>query len=75
MDAIDPLAGKIGKGERFSNLGPGLEALRAKWGWIVALATTYILVGLIALYSVVTATVASVFVVGIMMLIAEVQNQ
>jgi uncharacterized membrane protein HdeD (DUF308 family) len=52
------------------NLGPGAEALRAKWGWIVALGTIYVLAGLIALYSVVTATVVSVFVVGIMMLIA-----
>jgi uncharacterized membrane protein HdeD (DUF308 family) len=54
------------------NLGPGVEALRAEWGWIVALGTIYVLVGLIALYSVVTATIASVFVVGIMMLIAGV---
>ena len=46
--------------------------MRAKWGWIVALGTIYVLVGLIALYSVVMATVASVFVVGIMMLIAGV---
>jgi uncharacterized membrane protein HdeD (DUF308 family) len=57
---------------RPNNLGPGVEALRAKWGWIVALGTIYVLVGLIALYSVVMATVASVFVVGIMMLIAGV---
>ena len=57
---------------RPTNLGPGVEALRAKWGWIVALGTIYVLVGLSALYSVVMATVASVFVVGIMMLIAGV---
>ena len=57
---------------RPTNLGPAVEALRAKWGWIVALGTIYVLVGLIALYSVVMATVASVFVVGIMMLIAGV---
>jgi uncharacterized membrane protein HdeD (DUF308 family) len=57
---------------RPGNLGPGVEALHAKWGWIVALGTIYVLAGLIALYSVVTATVASVFVVGIMMLIAGV---
>jgi uncharacterized membrane protein HdeD (DUF308 family) len=54
------------------NLGPGVEALRAKWGWIVALGTIYVLAGLIALYSIVTATIVSVFVVGIMMLIAGV---
>jgi uncharacterized membrane protein HdeD (DUF308 family) len=57
---------------RPTNLGQGVEALRAKWGWIVALGIIYLLVGVLALYSVVTATVASVFVVGIMMLIAGV---
>jgi uncharacterized membrane protein HdeD (DUF308 family) len=49
-----------------------VEALRAKRGWIVALGVVYVLAGLIALGSVVMATVASVFVVGIMMLIAGV---
>ncbi len=48
---------------------PSLEPLRAKWGWIVALGIVYLVAGLIALSSVVTATVASVFVVGIMMLV------
>jgi uncharacterized membrane protein HdeD (DUF308 family) len=57
---------------RPTELGQGTEALRAKWGWIVALGVIYLLVGLLALYSVVTATIASVFVVGIMMLIAGV---
>jgi uncharacterized membrane protein HdeD (DUF308 family) len=51
-------------------LGSGLEPLHAKWGWIVALGVVYVIVGVIALGSVVTATVASVFVVGIMMVIA-----
>jgi uncharacterized membrane protein HdeD (DUF308 family) len=49
-----------------------LEPLRAKSGWIVALGIVYVIVGFIALGSVVTATVASVFVVGIMMLVAGV---
>ena len=47
-----------------------LEPLRAKSGWIVALGVIYVITGIIALGSVVMATVASVFVVGIMMLIA-----
>jgi uncharacterized membrane protein HdeD (DUF308 family) len=47
-----------------------LEPLRAKSGWIVALGVIYVIAGIIALGSVVWATVASVFVVGIMMLIA-----
>ena len=50
----------------------GLEPLRAKSGWIVALGVVYIIAGLIALSSIVMATVVSVFVVGIMMVIAGV---
>lgn len=50
----------------------GLEPLRAKSGWIVALGVVYLIAGIIALGSVVMATVASVFFVGIMMLIAGV---
>jgi len=46
--------------------------LRAKWGWIVALGVIYLLTGFIALGSVVMATVASVLVVGVMMIIAGV---
>ena len=55
-------------------LGPtaGLAPLRAKWGWIVALGVVYLVAGIIALGSVVSATVATVFVVGIMMIIAGV---
>jgi uncharacterized membrane protein HdeD (DUF308 family) len=50
----------------------GLEPLRAKSGWIIALGSVYVIAGIIALGSVVAATVASVFVVGIMMVIAGV---
>jgi uncharacterized membrane protein HdeD (DUF308 family) len=50
----------------------GIEPLRAKSGWIVALGVVYVIAGIIALGSVVLATVASVFLVGIMMLIAGV---
>jgi uncharacterized membrane protein HdeD (DUF308 family) len=49
-----------------------LEPLRAKSGWIIALGVVYVIAGFIALGSVVTATVVSVFLVGIMMLIAGV---
>jgi uncharacterized membrane protein HdeD (DUF308 family) len=47
-----------------------LEPLRAKSGWIVALGAVYVIAGLVALGSVVMATVATVFLVGIMMVIA-----
>ena len=55
-------------------LGPaaGLAPLRGKWGWIVALGVVYLVAGVIALGSVVMATIASVWVVGIMMLLAGV---
>jgi uncharacterized membrane protein HdeD (DUF308 family) len=55
-------------------LGPAahMAPLRAKWGWIVALGVVYVIAGIIALGSVVSATVATVFVVGIMMIIAGV---
>ena len=48
----------------------GLEPLRAKSGWIIALGIVYVIAGFVALGSVVFATVVTVFVVGIMMLIA-----
>jgi len=49
-----------------------LAPLRAKSGWIVALGVVYVIAGLIALGSVVFATVVTVFVVGVMMLLAGV---
>jgi len=52
--------------------GSETAPLRAKWGWIVALGVVYLLAGLVALGSVVMATVASVLVVGVMMIIAGV---
>ena len=56
-----------------SPFGPAtLAPLRAKWGWIVALGVVYVVAGFIALGSVVAATVATVYVVGIMMPIAGV---
>jgi len=48
----------------------GTTPLRAKWGWIVALGVVYVVAGLIALGSLLSATVASVLIVGIMMIIA-----
>jgi uncharacterized membrane protein HdeD (DUF308 family) len=53
-------------------LGSGIAALRAKWGWIVALGVVYLFAGVVALGSVVMATVASVLVVGAMMIVAGV---
>jgi uncharacterized membrane protein HdeD (DUF308 family) len=55
-----------------SQVSSDTAPLRAKWGWIVALGVVYLLAGFIALGSVVMATVASVLVVGVMMIIAGV---
>ena len=50
----------------------GHRAAQTKWGWIVALGVVYVIAGVIALGSVVMATIASVWLVGIMMLLAGV---
>ena len=52
--------------------GPDTAPLRAKWGWIVALGVVYTVAGFVALGSVAMATVVSVFVVGVMMIVAGV---
>jgi uncharacterized membrane protein HdeD (DUF308 family) len=52
------------------SLGDSIATLRAKWGWIVALGVVFVISGMIALYSVVSATLATVWVVGIMMIVS-----
>ena len=54
------------------SLGDSVRALRAKWGWIVALGVIFMIAGVIALGSVVMATVSAVLIVGIMMIMAGV---
>jgi uncharacterized membrane protein HdeD (DUF308 family) len=54
------------------NLADGVQALRGKWGWIVALGVVFMIAGVIALGSVVMATETAVLVVGIMMIMAGV---
>ncbi len=55
-----------------SQTDSALAPLRAKSGWIVALGVVYLLAGFVALGSVVLATVASVLIVGVMMVVAGV---
>jgi uncharacterized membrane protein HdeD (DUF308 family) len=55
-----------------ASANPDIEPLQAKWGWIVALGVVYVIAGFIALGSILTATVVSVYLVGIMMIIAGV---
>src|SRR4029453_9095529 len=52
--------------------GSDTAPLRAKSGWIIALGIVYLIAGFIALGSVMMATVASVLIVGVMMIIAGV---
>jgi uncharacterized membrane protein HdeD (DUF308 family) len=54
------------------SLGDSVRALRAKWGWIVALGVIFMIAGVIALGSVVAATASAVLIVGIMMIMAGV---
>lgn len=54
------------------SLGEGIKVLRAKWGWIVALGVIFMIAGVIALGSVVSATASAVMIVGIMMIMAGV---
>jgi uncharacterized membrane protein HdeD (DUF308 family) len=58
--------------ETLVNFRAGFDTapLRAKWGWIVALGFVYLIAGFIALGSVAMATAVSVFIVGVMMIIA-----
>ena len=52
------------------NLGAALAALKPKWGWCVALGVGLLVTGVIALLSVVAATVVTVWWVGAMMILA-----
>jgi uncharacterized membrane protein HdeD (DUF308 family) len=52
------------------SLGSALEALRGRWGWIVGIGVLLLVFGMVALGSVVTATVASVWTVGLMMILS-----
>ena len=54
------------------SLGDSVRALRAMWGWLVALGIIFMIAGVIALGSVVTATVSAVWIVGIMMVMGGV---
>ena len=58
--------------ESFHGSGSGTDTLYAKWYLIMALGVVYILASAVALYSIVMSAVASVLIVGIMMLIAGV---
>src|SRR5262249_13707117 len=54
------------------NLGEALHHLKSRWGWLVGLGVVLVIAGVIALLSVVEATIVSVTVVGVMMIIGGV---
>jgi len=51
-------------------LGTAIERLRHRWGWFIGFGALVALMGLLALYLVVSATIASVFTIAIFMIIA-----
>lgn len=53
-------------------LGDKIEAIRGKWGWFVAAGIALVLFGFIALANLFAATLATVFVTGIMLIVAGV---
>jgi len=55
-----------------TNMAETLAAMRAKWGWFLVLGILLVILGFVAAMYVLTATLASVLVVGIMMLIGGV---
>jgi uncharacterized membrane protein HdeD (DUF308 family) len=52
-----------------TSLGASMAEVRSKWGWFVALGIALLVLGIIAFLNVAMATIASVFYVGILMLI------
>jgi uncharacterized membrane protein HdeD (DUF308 family) len=53
-------------------LGDAIVKVRASWGWFVALGIGLLILGIIAAANLLTATVASVLFVGVLMLIGGV---
>lgn len=51
---------------------PKVEAIRSNWGWFVALGVAMLVIGVIALGSLVVATVATVWFYGILLIVAGV---
>ncbi len=55
-----------------TSLGSKVEALRSKWGWFVAAGVAMVVFGVIALSNLLAATLATVFVTGIMLIVGGV---
>jgi uncharacterized membrane protein HdeD (DUF308 family) len=68
VDLPSPAIGRADAGTH--SLGASIAHLRARWGWFAALGVAFIVFGAIAFGSLLEATVASVLVNGVMMVIA-----
>lgn len=51
---------------------PGMEDFRRNWGWLLTLGIALFILGLLALSMTITSTIATVFVLGLLLLIAGV---
>ena len=51
------------------SIQPSLDDLRHRWGWFVALGLLFLVLGTVAFFNVVLATVASVYMIGVLMII------
>jgi len=73
--AAEPLEGTMSDiAQSPRSLGSSISEVRSKWGWFVALGIAFLVLGAIAFFNVVTATVVSVFYVGMLMLIGAVME-
>lgn len=57
-----------------SDFAAAREEIHARWGWFVALGALMIVAGFVALMSLLLATIASVFVVGVMMILSGIME-
>ena len=62
----------MSEGMHSHTLGEAIAKVRASWGWFVALGVGLLILGVIAVANLLTATVASVLLVGVMMLMGGV---
>lgn len=67
---MDFLYDPFSTGELTVGLRQAIERLRPRWGWIVALGALIAVMGGVALVLVVSATIASVYVIAVFMIIA-----
>jgi uncharacterized membrane protein HdeD (DUF308 family) len=68
------MEGKMSYATHADDLSSGRSQLVAKWGWFVALGVALLILGLIAFGNLVLATLASVWIIGALMLVGGVAH-